>query len=402
MKKRFLCSLLIASLCSVSLSGIAMAEDIEKFSYLEEMSIEEIKELDAVIHEKLETLSTDTNAEDISQKLLASIEQKEIVGEWVEVNNNHTILIDSGNLKMTIAGETHPSWSGGMSWQHLVDGQYIIGNNSISFIEDNGVVHAIVSGYGAFDGDYVKKEDLVIKGEYSIGETCSTDMIELTITDICFSRNITIDTYLPTKPGSGLVPSDGLTYASISFHVKNVAKGNINYKQFTNFTIDYNDGYEYKVMENGYSYLVKIQEPLSTSKTKKFTDKIEDGYDVDLASLTESDYVINIPCAEIIGTDTESPLKIIVLMPTSTGTEKIVYTVDRTATVQSAETEKIYSDFETIKKVQETLNNKGYDCGVPDGISGSGTKDAIQQYQSDNGLVISGNIDDTLLNSLGI
>lgn len=61
-----------------------------------------------------------------------------------------------------------------------------------------------------------------------------------------------------------------------------------------------------------------------------------------------------------------------------------------------------YSDSETIKRVQEALNSKGYDCGTPDGDKGPKTTSVIQQYQTDNGLDATGEIDDALLSNLGI
>lgn len=68
----------------------------------------------------------------------------------------------------------------------------------------------------------------------------------------------------------------------------------------------------------------------------------------------------------------------------------------------STEATKTYTDSETIKNVQQALNDAGYDCGTADGIAGQKTKDAILNYQSDNGLEKSGNIDDDLLDKLGI
>lgn len=63
---------------------------------------------------------------------------------------------------------------------------------------------------------------------------------------------------------------------------------------------------------------------------------------------------------------------------------------------------KTYTDAETVIKVQEALNKDGYDCGTPDGIAGSGTKSAIEKYQSDKGLAVTGTITDDLLKELGI
>ncbi len=63
---------------------------------------------------------------------------------------------------------------------------------------------------------------------------------------------------------------------------------------------------------------------------------------------------------------------------------------------------KSYSDADTIKKTQEALNESGYDCGTPEGISGSGTFSAIEKYQADNNLSVTGTITDELLDSLGL
>lgn len=53
-----------------------------------------------------------------------------------------------------------------------------------------------------------------------------------------------------------------------------------------------------------------------------------------------------------------------------------------------------------ISHVQTMLNERGYNCGNPDGIIGKNTETAILQYQKDNGLFESGVVDDELLKSL--
>lgn len=63
---------------------------------------------------------------------------------------------------------------------------------------------------------------------------------------------------------------------------------------------------------------------------------------------------------------------------------------------------KTYTDADTVKKVQEALNSAGYDCGTPDGIAGSGTKAAIEKYQTDKGITVTGTITDELIETLGI
>ena len=61
-----------------------------------------------------------------------------------------------------------------------------------------------------------------------------------------------------------------------------------------------------------------------------------------------------------------------------------------------------YKDKDMVKQVQQALNDAGYDCGKPDGISGKKTKAAITEYQIANGLTPTGIIDDELKDSLGL
>jgi len=49
-----------------------------------------------------------------------------------------------------------------------------------------------------------------------------------------------------------------------------------------------------------------------------------------------------------------------------------------------------------IKKIQEALNEKGYDTGKPDGVMGRGTRNSLEKYQKDNGLATGGITYETL------
>lgn len=57
---------------------------------------------------------------------------------------------------------------------------------------------------------------------------------------------------------------------------------------------------------------------------------------------------------------------------------------------------------DTVYAVQETLNNNGYDCGIPDGKIGNNTKKAIKAYQEANDLKVTGTINKTLLKLLDV
>ena len=61
-----------------------------------------------------------------------------------------------------------------------------------------------------------------------------------------------------------------------------------------------------------------------------------------------------------------------------------------------------YKDRATVKRVQQALNERGYDCGTPDGSSGKKTRKAIEDFQKSEGLEVTGAIDDRLWEALGM
>lgn len=77
------------------------------------------------------------------------------------------------------------------------------------------------------------------------------------------------------------------------------------------------------------------------------------------------------------------------------------YSSNSTTTTSSRESN-IESDKELIKKVQQALNDKGYDCGKADGIAGDKTKNAIKEFQKDSGLTVDGVIGKEIKKALEI
>lgn len=48
------------------------------------------------------------------------------------------------------------------------------------------------------------------------------------------------------------------------------------------------------------------------------------------------------------------------------------------------------------------MNNKGYDCGIADGIAGKKTKAALEKFQADNRLTVDGTMNKEVLKLLEI
>lgn len=60
------------------------------------------------------------------------------------------------------------------------------------------------------------------------------------------------------------------------------------------------------------------------------------------------------------------------------------------------------SQGDTVKAVQQALNDRGYDCGPADGVVGVKTEEAVRQFQQDSGLTVDGIIGTEVTSALGI
>lgn len=60
----------------------------------------------------------------------------------------------------------------------------------------------------------------------------------------------------------------------------------------------------------------------------------------------------------------------------------------------------VYTDAESIQRVQELLNQAGYDCGSADGVPGKKTNNALLQFERDNGLPETTDITPELIETL--
>lgn len=73
-----------------------------------------------------------------------------------------------------------------------------------------------------------------------------------------------------------------------------------------------------------------------------------------------------------------------------------------TETLQTEVIGVTYTDSSIVRIVQKALNENGYDCGTPDGMAGSKTAEAINNFEKDHGINVNGVITDELLEELGV
>jgi peptidoglycan hydrolase-like protein with peptidoglycan-binding domain len=70
--------------------------------------------------------------------------------------------------------------------------------------------------------------------------------------------------------------------------------------------------------------------------------------------------------------------------------------------VDPSEEKPVVFNHQDIKKIQESLIDKGYDTGKVDGILGPRTREGIRQYQKSEKLPVTGNLDVETAGKLGV
>jgi peptidoglycan hydrolase-like protein with peptidoglycan-binding domain len=70
--------------------------------------------------------------------------------------------------------------------------------------------------------------------------------------------------------------------------------------------------------------------------------------------------------------------------------------------VRNSESPNTTSRSTLVQSAQQSLNEKGFDAGAPDGQWGPKTEDAVRNFQSANGLQLTGQLDSQTIAALGI
>ena len=152
--------------------------------------------------------------------------------------------------------------------------------------------------------------------ELSIGDTAQTDMAEFTLTGLDFQYEL----YLPLL--NKLVhPDEGMVYAVPEFTMQNTAKESYSLEKVINFTVDYNDGYLYEMDD----YVCYITHEKGAWERRKIGTS--SGQRPELPPLMSGTYRTYIPAVSLIETDDNAPLRIVVTLPASGGTQQFIYRI---------------------------------------------------------------------------
>lgn len=209
--------------------------------------------------------------------------------------------------------------------------------------------------------DEVSTEDAQVP-HLAIGETASTDIVELTLNTVQYTNTVSLDHDNWLKPcyGGGLSAGDNKVYIWFEFTVKNLSKQDLSGYDVCTATIDYNDGYIY----DGATYTSMAG--WSTSQTISNNVGL-----TNMSPLETENYYGFISCVSEVRTNQDAPLSIVFSLPGDMGVEKFAFDIERSATdadngVDSEMIDTILAcldsavdDFDFVRKYAGNVNNKG-------------------------------------------
>lgn len=239
---------------------------------------------------------------------------KELITEniWANVDTGKQLFFADGQYN--IEGDSR----GNVSMVQWADDRIYFPGQIFRIVKEGETVQLENDELGIYE-IYVEPE-----AEYAqIGETVETDVMEFTLTGFNYVYHLNPKTLSEKENNSGgsLGPGKDMVFANPEFTVRNLSKESLDMRDIIQFTVDYNGGYLYN-NENAWAYLVDApgiywQSYGSTGRGNKLS----------LSPLETETYDIYIPAINLVETDTESSLVLQVILPTSDGTQEVLYTI---------------------------------------------------------------------------
>lgn len=236
-----------------------------------------------------------------SSKASKNITMSDLDGEWIREDNGWPATISSGYIRVMESKTGSSSTTAERSIYSVENGVMSLswekGKDDYNIIVEDGVATRLEGEY-----TYVRLERPVVE----MGETFTDNGIaNVTITEISgYPRKLDTYTYKPVEDGSGLVTSDGMLFMEICYKVKTTYKSELSVPNAVQFTVVYGDGYEYSTEGDKVCYFREV----GSSSHYSHSANSGKGSKMSLSPLTEKEYIVYIPVAEVLATDTETPM----------------------------------------------------------------------------------------------
>lgn len=247
------------------------------------------------------------------------VETEEFVAEEM-ITENIWENTDTGKQLFFADGEYNIEGvsSGSVSMIQWADDRIYFPRQIFHIVKEGETIQLVSDELGVYE-IYIEPEAIYAQ----VGETVATDVMEFTLTGFDYVYHLNPKTFSEKENNSGgsLGPGKNMVFANPEYTVRNLAKESLDMRDCIQFTVDYNGGYLYN-NENAWAYLVD-----SPGICWQSYGSTGNGNRLSLSPLETETYEIYIPAIDLIDTDTESSLVLQVILPTSNGTQEVLYTI---------------------------------------------------------------------------
>ena len=232
--------------------------------------------------------------------------KEDFFGEWENYETGDTITIDSEDIIF----ESKDGGSYQSGWEFAeITGDTLKDNEPIGELRLTTVngFKQLVGSSGVFitleEANQRRNSESKALGEKYEGEN-----FEITIKNVSFDNvlNKNNTTRVFERDVGQDKPGDGKIYMIINFDYTNLAKTAVDMVRDVKFTVIYKDSYEFVSFEEDKAYIFEDDINGVFRSCRLDTG----GYLMELSPLTSDSFVIAIPVAEIVNTDTNSSLEI--------------------------------------------------------------------------------------------
>lgn len=232
--------------------------------------------------------------------------KEDFYGAWTNCDTGDTITIEENYMTLEYAdgGSYRTDWRPEQIDGDTFKGVNPFGEMKLSVVDGMKQLSGSLGTFIPADAAAEKR----LSESVPVGEKYAGENLEITIKSTEFAEFLDSDntTRMFERDVSWENAGDGKVFMIIKFDFTNLSKQVADMPRDLKMTVQYKDGYEFSSFDEEKAYL--FEDDINGVFRKCCLDS--GGYVMELSPLTSGSYFIAIPVAEIVSTDTDSPLYI--------------------------------------------------------------------------------------------
>ena len=247
---------------------------------------------------------------------IVSYTVNDICGDYIDIISTKSLEVTKETMiftNETKTSKTSKAWS-------IEGDEIVLSDSSFRIKQENDYIILVNS-----ESEYIPAEKYADKlPQLSIGKTAKTDYAEFTLKKLDYAKKVDASSLTKKTSGGGLVPPTDMVFAHLTYDVKNTSKEKFDIVDDILIAIDYDNGFKFATYGDSSCAFRAIDGPGCFNGTANGSGR---GYSVTLSSLTSNTFIAVIPCAAVLEDDTQSPLSIIVTLPSKNGFKDFAFKI---------------------------------------------------------------------------